>query len=145
MTTKDQVPDLEARLAKLSPLQYAVTQEAHTERPFTGTYWNHHADGTYRCVVCGTPLFDSGTKFESGSGWPSFYDVLANGNVVTHEDRSLGMRRVEVNCGTCGAHLGHLFPDGPRPTGMRYCINSASLEFAARDGDASPDQPPDEA
>jgi peptide-methionine (R)-S-oxide reductase len=145
MTTKDQVPDLEARLAKLSPLQYAVTQGAQTERPFTGTYWNHHADGTYRCVVCGTPLFDSGTKFESGSGWPSFYDVLANGNVVTHEDRSLGMRRVEVNCGTCGAHLGHLFPDGPRPTGMRYCINSASLEFAARDGDASPDQAPDEA
>ena len=140
MTTQDQAPDLAARLAKLSPLQYAVTQEAVTERPFTGTYWDHHADGTYRCVVCAAPLFDSATKFESGSGWPSFYDVMANGRVATHEDRSLGMRRVEVTCGTCGAHLGHLFPDGPRPTGMRYCINSASLEFAARDAAPAPDE-----
>ena len=140
MTTKDQAPDLAARLAKLSPLQYAVTQEAQTERPFTGTYWNHHDDGTYRCVVCSAPLFDSATKFESGSGWPSFYDVLANGEVATHEDRSFGMRRVEVTCGTCGAHLGHLFPDGPRPTGMRYCINSASLEFDARDAAPAPQE-----
>jgi peptide-methionine (R)-S-oxide reductase len=124
--------EMEARLAKLTPLQYNVTQEAGTERAFTGTYWNHHADGTYRCVVCSTPLFDSNTKFESGSGWPSFYDVLANDNVVTHEDGSFFMRRVEVNCATCGAHLGHVFPDGPRPTGLRYCINSASLEFAER-------------
>lgn len=133
---------LEARLARLTPLQYNVTQEAGTERAFTGTYWNHHADGTYRCVVCSTPLFDSNTKFESGSGWPSFYDVLANDHVVTHEDGSLFMRRVEVNCATCGAHLGHVFPDGPRPTGLRYCINSASLEFADRGtGDASPAEP----
>jgi peptide-methionine (R)-S-oxide reductase len=124
--------ELQARLARLTPLQYNVTQEAGTERAFTGTYWDHHADGTYRCVVCSTPLFDSNTKFESGSGWPSFYDVLANDNVVTHEDGSLFMRRIEVNCATCGAHLGHLFPDGPRPTGLRYCINSASLEFTER-------------
>jgi len=119
--------------AKLTPIQYAVTQEASTEPPFTGAYWDHHGEGTYRCVVCHEPLFDSGTKFESGTGWPSFYDVAANGRVTTKEDRSLGMRRIEVNCGTCGAHLGHLFPDGPRPTGMRYCINSAALDFTARD------------
>ena len=131
MTTQD--PDLAARRAKLSPIQYAVTQEGQTERAFTGQFWDHHADGTYRCVVCQTPLFDSGTKFESGSGWPSFYDIAERGNVVTHEDRSFGMRRVEVNCATCGGHLGHLFPDGPRPTGMRYCINSAALDFAARE------------
>jgi peptide-methionine (R)-S-oxide reductase len=132
-------PDLAARLAVLSPIQYAVTQEAQTERAFTGAYWDHHGDGTYRCVVCGTSLFDSGTKFESGTGWPSFYDVAEHGNVLTHEDRSFGMRRVEVTCGTCGAHLGHLFPDGPRPTGMRYCINSAALDFSARE--AEPGRP----
>jgi peptide-methionine (R)-S-oxide reductase len=124
--------DLEARKRELSPLQYAVTQEAQTERAFTGAYWDFHGDGTYRCVVCHTALFDSGTKFESGTGWPSFFDVVEKGNVATHEDRSFGMRRIEVNCGTCGAHLGHLFPDGPRPTGMRYCINSAALDFAPR-------------
>lgn len=118
--------------AKLTPMQYAVTQEASTEPPFTGAYWDHHGEGTYRCVVCHEPLFDSGTKFESGTGWPSFYDVAANGRVKTKEDRSLGMRRIEVNCGSCGAHLGHLFPDGPQPTGMRYCINSAALDFTAR-------------
>ncbi len=131
-------PDLAARLAELSPIQYAVTQEAQTERAFTGAYWDHHGDGTYRCVVCRSPLFDSGTKFESGTGWPSFYDVAESGNVTTHEDSSLGMRRVEVNCAVCGAHLGHLFPDGPRPTGMRYCINSASLEFSGRDEPSTP-------
>ena len=124
--------DREARKRELGPLQYAVTQEAQTERAFTGAYWDFHGDGTYRCIVCNTPLFDSGTKFESGTGWPSFFDVVEKGNVVTHEDRSFGMRRVEVQCGTCGAHLGHLFPDGPRQTGMRYCINSAALEFAPR-------------
>jgi peptide-methionine (R)-S-oxide reductase len=131
-------PDLSKRLAELSPIQYAVTQEAQTERAFSGVYWDHHGDGTYRCVVCHTPLFDSGTKFESGTGWPSFYDIVDRGNVATHEDGSVGMRRVEVNCATCGAHLGHLFPDGPRPTGFRYCINSASLEFSPRDEASTP-------
>jgi peptide-methionine (R)-S-oxide reductase len=118
--------------ARLDPIQYAVTQEAATEPAFTGVYWDNHDAGTYRCVVCHTALFDSETKFESGTGWPSFYDIVANGRVVTEDDRSYGMLRTEVRCGNCGAHLGHLFPDGPRPTGLRYCINSAALDFESR-------------
>ncbi len=114
--------------AQLSPQQYVVLREAGTERPFTGKYVNEKRDGVYQCAACGTPLFSSSTKFESGSGWPSFYDVIAEGNVETREDFSHGMRRVEVVCGRCGGHLGHVFPDGPHDkTGLRYCINTLSL------------------
>ena len=116
-------------LKKLSKEQYDVTQCSATEAPFTGKFWNHKEPGTYNCVVCGTKLFESDTKFESGSGWSSFYDVAIAENVEEREDRSHGMVRTEVVCGECGAHLGHLFPDGPEPTGLRYCINSASLSF----------------
>ena len=122
-------PSTEDLRDQLSEEQYYVTQEAGTERAFSGKYWDHKDDGTYRCVVCNTPLFDSDTKFESGSGWPSFYDVVEQGNVETKPDHSHGMARTEVVCGECGAHLGHLFVDGPAPTGNRYCINSAALDF----------------
>lgn len=117
---------------QLDAMQYQVARHAATERAFTGKYWEHTEDGIYRCVCCGAPLFDSRTKFDAGCGWPSYFEPIRGEIVERVEDRTHGMIRVEVRCKDCGAHLGHVFPDGPEPTGERFCINSAAIDFKPR-------------
>ncbi len=115
--------------ASLSPEEFHVLREAGTERAFTGKYWDNHDDGAYHCAACGLELFDSKTKFESGTGWPSFYNAVGENHVATKVDSTLGMARTEILCARCGGHLGHVFPDGPEPTGLRYCVNGTALDF----------------
>jgi peptide-methionine (R)-S-oxide reductase len=134
MTEKLQKTDEEWR-RELTPEQYRILREKGTERAFTGAYWDAKQSGVYSCAACGMELFSSDTKYESGSGWPSFYAPVSEDRVETEEDRTLGMRRTEVMCARCESHLGHVFPDGPRPTGMRFCINSASLRLEPRNDD----------
>ena len=132
-----QLPTDEELKARLTPLQYEVTQQEGTERAFTGEYWDTKQPGTYRCVVCDEPLFRSDVKYDSGTGWPSFWEAMDPSKVTLVEDRKLFMRRTEARCARCGAHLGHVFPDGPQPTGERYCMNSASLRLEPDEDAAS--------
>ena len=127
------VPTTDELKLRLTPEQFRVTQEAGTERPFTGEFWDTKEPGTYHCIVCDAELFDSHTKFDAHCGWPSFYESLGTDTIEYIEDRTLGMLRTEVRCANCHAHLGHVFPDGPEPTGLRYCINSVSLTLAPTD------------
>jgi peptide-methionine (R)-S-oxide reductase len=129
VTNFPDAPDDAELRARLTPLQYEVTQQGGTEHAFTGEYWNCKEQGTYLCRVCGSELFSSDTKYESGTGWPSFWQPLEGGAVATEVDSRYGMVRTEARCSRCGAHLGHVFPDGPAPTGLRYCMNSASLDL----------------
>lgn len=129
------MPTDEELRERLTPLQYEVTQNAATERAFTGVYHDSKDEGTYHCIVCDEALFHSDAKYDSGSGWPSFYEAIASDKVATREDRSHGMVRTEAVCATCGAHLGHVFPDGPAPTGDRFCMNSASLDLKTEQDD----------
>jgi len=127
--TEARIPTEDELRQRLTPLQFEVTQKAGTEPAFSGEHWDRKDPGTYRCVVCDEPLFHSEVKYDSGTGWPSFWDAIDPAKVALVEDRALFMVRIEVRCATCGAHLGHLFPDGPEPTGQRYCMNSASLRL----------------
>lgn len=130
MTNSHELPiDDEGWRARLSPEQFAVCRCSATEPPFTGAFWDHHADGVYHCAACHAALFNASSKYDSGSGWPSFFAPNSPSAVVERADRSHGMQRVEVQCGRCQSHLGHVFPDGPEPTGLRFCINSLALNF----------------